>query len=205
MLSCLALPLLSSLRKDGLVLLGSGDKRLPFGVGALTYGLLALLLLGFLGLQGIVSFSFSFALLTLGDTSLLSGFLCLILRILPRNDGLLARDHCKHKQQRQHADDPGETSQSDSESSIAPLAIALLDLIAAYIIDLGQDGVPGIRIGVPIDFAFLTVELQKVCGQRHLHQFAQRLRKGHVFGLLGASFVVGNARVQNRDNMLAII
>ena len=164
MLRGLALPLLGSLSKDGLVLLGSGDESLPFGVGALALGLLALSLLGISGRQGIVSFAFGFAGLALGDTSLLRGFFCLIYSILPCIIGLLARDHCKHKQQRQHANDPGETNQSGSERAIAPLAIALLNLVPAYIIDLSQDGIPGIRIGVPIDFPFLIVELKKVCG-----------------------------------------
>ncbi len=203
MLRSFALPLLGSLRKDSLVLLGSGDESLPFGVGALTVGLLALLLLGIPGVQGIVPFPFGFAGLALGDTTLRRCFVCLIHRILPCSVGLLARDQCKNKQQRQNADGSGETNQNHSESSVAPPAIALLDLITANVIDVGKDGVPGIGIGVSIDFVFLAVELQKVCGQRHLHQFAQRRWKSHALSLLGAGFVVGNARMENRDNMLA--
>ena len=205
MLRSFALPLLGSLRNDSLVLLGSGDESLPFGVAALTVGLLALLLLGIPGLQGIVPFPFGFAGLALGDTTLPRCFVCLIHRILPCSVGLLARDQCKNKQQRQNADGSGETNQNHSESSVASPAIALLDLITANIIDVGKDGVPVIGIGVSIDFVFLAVELQKVSGQRHLHQFAQRRWKSHALSLLGAGFVVGNARVENGDNIFAIL
>ena len=205
MLRSLALPLLGSLRKDGPVLLGSGDQSLPFGFGALTVGLLALLLLGIPGLQGVVPFSFGFAGLALGDTTLLGGFVRLIYCILPCSVGLLARDQCKHEQQRQDADCSGETSQDQLASAITPLAIALLDLVVAYIIDVSQDGMPSVSIGGPIDFAFLAVELQKVCSQWHLHQFAEGRWKGHTLGLLGAGFVVGNARVENGDNIFAIV
>ncbi len=205
MLRSLALPLLSRLRTDGLVFLIGGDEALLFSVDTLTFGLLALLLLGFLGLDGIIPFSFGFAGLALGDATLPRGFVCLNHRILPFSVGLLARDQRKNKQQRQDADGSGETNKDHSESSVAPLAITLLDFITAYVIDMSQDGVPGIRIWLSIDFVFLAVEPKEVCGQWHLHQFAQRSWKGHAFGLLGAGFVVGNARMENRDNILGSV